>query len=442
MKSTIFSLAFAIAVIGATPFVTVQNPSVNPLDAKASDPVTLGWMAGTPPPPEKIVAFADGSFVRFPQTRWAFSHMRQLVPTRVVSRGDGAVSALPRSERRSEIDAVRFQPLGRSDTLTWAQSLDANYTDGIVVLHKGRIVYERYFGVLTPEKPHIAYSVTKSFVATLAAMLIAEGALDEQAAVARYIPELKESGFGDATVRQLLDMTTGIRFNEDYADPDADIWNFSHAGNVRPRPQGYQGPGTFYEYLQTVRKETAHGTRFSYKSPNTQVLGWIIRRVSGKAMSELLSERLWKRLGAEQDGYFSVDPAGVESDAGGLNVCLRDLARFGEMMRLGGRFNNQQIVLQRVVDDIRRGGNPEFFSVAGYKLLPGWSYRNKWWVSHNNHEAYTARGIHGQAIYIDPMAEMVIARFASHPLAANANFDATSLPAYDAVARYLMSTSR
>jgi CubicO group peptidase (beta-lactamase class C family) len=172
------------------------------------------------------------------------------------------------------------------------------------------------------------------------------------------------------------------------------------------------------------------------------VLGWIIRRVSGKSSSELLSERIWKRLGAEQDGYVSVDPAGVESDGGGLNVCLRDLARFGEMMRLDGRFNNHQIVPRAVVDDIRRGGSPEQFAMAGYKLLPGWSYRNMWWVSHNNHGAYTARGIHGQAIYIDPAAEMVIARLASHPLAANANFDATSLPAYDAVARSLMSTSR
>src|SRR5262245_42754007 len=160
--------------------------------------------------------------------------MRQLVPTRVVPRGDGAVSALPRSERRSEIDAVRFQPLGRSDTLTWAQSLDVNYTDGIIVLHKGRIVYERYFGVLNAEQPHLSMSVTKSFVGTLAAMLITEGALDEHATVAKYIPELKDSGFGDATVRQLLDMTTGILFNEDYADPGADLWIFLQAGSFRP----------------------------------------------------------------------------------------------------------------------------------------------------------------------------------------------------------------
>jgi CubicO group peptidase (beta-lactamase class C family) len=159
-------------------------------------------------------------------------------------------------------------------------------------------------------------------------------------------------------------------------------------------------------------------------------------------MSELVSERIWRRLGAEQDGYFTIDTAGIELDGGGLNVCLRALARFGEMMRLDGRFNNHQIVPKKIVDDIRRGANPEQFATAGYKLLPGWSYRNQWWVSHNKHGAYTARGIHGQAIYIDPTAEMVIARFASHPMGANANYDATSLPAYDALAQYLMSASR
>jgi CubicO group peptidase (beta-lactamase class C family) len=442
MKNTILLHAIVIVLSGMSGFIAAQNPPASLLDSKASDPVTLQWMVGSPPPPDKIVAFADGSFVRFPQTRWAFSNMRQFVPTRVVSRGNGAISLLQKSERRSEIDAIRFQPLGRSETLTWAQSLDVNYTDGIIVLHKGRLVYERYFGVLAPETPHIAFSVTKSVVGTLAAMLIAEGALDEHVTVATHIPELKDSGFGDATVRQLLDMTTGIRFNEDYADLDADIWNFSRAGNTRPRPPGYQGPGTFYKYLQTVSKESAHGARFTYKTPNTQVLGWIVRRVTGKSMSELLTERIWSRLGAEQDAYFTVDTEGTESDGGGLNVSLRDLARFGEMMRLGGRFNNQQIVPQAVVDDIRRGGSREHFAAAGYKLLPRWSYRNMWWVSHNSHGAYTGRGIHGQAIYIDPTAEMVIARFASHPLAANANFDATSLPAYDAVAKHLMSTSR
>ncbi len=122
-----------------------------------------------------------------------------------------------------------------------------------------------------------------------------------------------------------------------------------------------------------------------------------------------------------------------------MNAGLRDLARFGELMRNGGRHNGQQVIPQAVVDDIRAGASREDFAKAGYDLLQGWSYRNMWWVTHNPNGAFMARGVYGQALYIDPAAEMVIARFASHPVAANAASDPTSLPAYAALARHLMS---
>jgi hypothetical protein len=396
----------------------------------------MGWMTGTPPPPDKTIRFADGSFYQFPKTRWSFSNMRQLVPTRVVARG-GTASDLPKAER-ADIDAITFHPIGSQSTMTWAQSLDANYTDGILVLHKGRIVYERYFGVLKPQMQHIAFSVTKSFVGTLAATLIAEGVLDEHAPVTKYVPELKDSGFGDATVRQFLDMTTGLKYSEVYDDPRSSIVAFSMASGFQPRPLDYRGPETSYAYLASLAKEYPHGERFSYKTVNTDALAWVISRVTKKSLSELMRERIWSKLGVEQDAYFTVDPVGTEFAGGGLNLTLRDLARFGEMMRLDGRYQGQQIVPSKAIDDIRRGGDREVFAKANYKTLPGWSYRDMWWISHNADGAYSARGVHGQAIYIDPKAEMVIVRFASHPKSANANFDATSLPAYDAVARYLM----
>ncbi|CAN5909477.1 serine hydrolase [soil metagenome] len=415
-------------------------PPVFP-DAQASDPITMGWMKGSPPPADKLIRFADGSSLRFPQTRWSFSNFRQLGATSNVSRGVGAVSVLPRAER-DDIDAVTFQTLVKNQPMTWAQSLAANYTDGIVVLHKGRIVYERYFGALGAEGQHIAMSVTKSFFGTIAQMLIAEGKLDENAKVGLIVPELKDSAFGDATVRQLLDMTTGLKYSENYADPKAEIWDHVRAGNVIPRPPGYTGPNSFYEFLQTVKKEGEHGQAFAYKTVNTDALGWVIRRTTGQSIGENLRDRIWQKLGAEQDAYFTIDTVGNEFAGGGLNAGLRDLARFGEMMRLDGRYNGQQIVPKAVVDDIRRGGDKAFFAKAGYALLPGWSYRDMWWVSHNEDGAYAARGIYGQTIYIDPKAQMVIARFASHPLAANANFDPTSLPAFEALARHLMADPR
>ena len=339
---------------------------------------------------------------------------------------------------RGDIDALTFTPLNGSEPMTWEQSLLANYTDGIVVMHKGRIVYERYFGVLKADGQHGAMSVTKTFIGTLAAMMVADGALDPARKVADYVPELGQSAFGSATVRQVMDMTTGIRFSEDYADPNAEVWAHAAAGNPLPKPKDYSGPRSYYEFLVSVKPEGNHGDAFHYRTANTDALGWVLARVSGQSVAQLLSERIWRKIGAEQDAYMSVDSTGTPFAGGGLNAGLRDLARFGELMRNDGRYHGQQVVPKSAIDDIRAGGKKEDFAKAGYALLPGWSYRNMWWVTHNDHGAFMARGVHGQALYVDPAAEMVIARFASHPVAGNAANDPTSLPAYEALAKHLM----
>ncbi len=429
------AITLLISFLGLS--ANAQTPAP-PLDAVASDPVTLGWMIGSPPPPDKTVAFANGSAYSFPRIRWSFSNFRQLVPTTNVWRGTTAASPLPYA-LRADLDAVSFTPLGSDKSMTWGQAFNANYTDGVVVLHKGRIVYEKYAGVLKPETQHIAMSVTKSFFGLIGASLVADGTLDEKAVVTQYVPELKDTGFGNATIRQVLDMTTGIQYSENYADPKAEIWDHVRAGGVLPRPPGYVGPKTFYEFLQTVKPEGQHGQVFAYKTVNADVLGWVIRRATGKSIGENLSERIWRKLGAEQDAYFVVDSVGNEFAGGGLNASLRDMARFGEMMRQGGQLNGVQVVSKAVVADIQGGGDVSKFPQSSYPQLKGWSYRNMWWVSNNEHGAYAARGVHGQAIYIDPKAEMVIARFGSHPVAANGANDPTSLPAYAALAKYLMA---
>lgn len=410
-------------------------------NARATDPVALGWMVGAPPPPDKVIRYEDGSFYRFPQWRWTFSHWREFRPTIGVARGAGSVRPLPRAERAA-LDAVEFVPMGGTVPMTWADSLIANYTDGIVVLHRGRMVYERYFGALTSERPHIAFSVTKSFVGTLAAMLIRERTLDASAKVAQYLPELARSGFGDATVAEVLDMTTAIDFTENYVGQSATMDTYRKATGFGPRPAADQGPRSIYAFLATVPKKGMHGERFTYRTPNVDVIGWLIARVTGKSVAAVLSERIWSRIGAEDDAFLQVDETGVPLVGSSLNARLRDMARFGELMRLGGTLDGQQIVPAAVVDDIRRGASREAFAKAGYTTLPGWSYHHFWWVSHDDHGAFMARGIHGQAIYIDTKAEMVIARFASHRLAGNVNLDPTSLPAYRAVADYLIRHGR
>lgn len=394
-------------------------------------------MEGSPPPADKRIRDADGSFYQFPRTRWSFAHMRELVPTARVARGTGRPTSL-RTALKNDIDAVTFVPLGRTQAMTWAQAFEAVCGDAVVILHKGRIVYERYNGMMDRDRPHLAFSVTKSYFGTLAEILIAEGTLDETAPVTRYIPELAGSGFGDASVRQVLDMTTALDFSEDYTDPKAGIAAFSFASGLVPPPPGYTGPRGSFDYLPLVQKKGEHGTGFTYRSVNTEVLGWLIARATGRPAHRVLSERIWSKLGAENDADIMVDATGARIAAGGLNLTARDMARFGEMMRLGGRYNGQQIVPAAVVARIRAGGRTSDFAQAGYKLLPGWSYRSQWWVAHNPHGAFSARGVHGQTIWIDPKAQMVIARFASNPKAANANFDDISLPAYQAVAEHLM----
>ena len=411
-------------------------------DAKESDPVLLQWMVGSPPPADKTIRFEDGSYFTFPAMRWSVSNFRQLMPTVNVYRGLGHASPLStylNGTLSEEINALIFTPLNADTPVTWEESLHLNYTDGILVMHQGEVVYERYFGVLQPEGQHGAMSVTKTFTGTLAAMLVAEGVLDPTLRVADYVPELASSAFGNATVRQLMDMTTGIRFSEDYSDPNAEVWAHAAAGNPLPKPADYEGPRSYYEFLQTVQAEGNHGDAFHYRTANTDALGWVLARVTGENVASLLSNRIWKKLGAEQDAYMSVDSIGTPFAGGGLNLGLRDLARFGEMIRNHGYYHGRQIIPAEVVADIRSGGDKEKFAKAGYSLLEGWSYRNMWWVTHNEHGAFMARGVHGQALYIDPTAEVVIARFASHPVAANAANDPVSIPAYGAVSNYLMN---
>lgn len=426
-------LALALATTSTAAVQTI------PLTAAESDPRVLGWMQGFPPPPDKLITQPDSNYFSFPKLRWTVCHLREFLPTEQVSRGLGAPVPLAYDLDETAIDALTFKPIGSDEEMTWKESLSANYTDGMLILHKGKVVYERYFGCLDETGKHGAMSMTKSLTGLLAEMLVAEGELDDTALVSSIIPELGGSAFGNATVRQVMDMTTGLAYSEDYSDPNADIWKYSAAASPLPKPSDYDGPDGYFEYLQTVRPEGAHGDAFHYKTINTDALGWIISRVSGREVTELLSERIWSRMGAEQDGYMTVDAKGTPFAGGGLSAGLRDLGRIGLLMLNEGEINGQRLFPSQVVASIRSGGSKAAFAKAGYKTLEGGSYRGMWWLLHNGHGAFAARGVHGQTIYVDPTAEMVIVRFASYPTAKNAKIDPTSLPAYQAVAEYLLS---
>ncbi len=425
-------LGFAIYVGSLTP-ATAQI-----LSAEESDPKELGLMEGFPPPPGKLIMQPESDYFSFPKLRWTVCHIREMMPTEQVSRGIGEPIPLEYAIDDG-IDSLRFTPLGGTEPMTWAESLSSNYTDGILILHKGRVVYEKYFGCLDEGNKHAAMSMTKSLTGLLAETLVAEGLLEETAKVSSIVPELENSAFGSATVRQVMDMTTALDYSEDYSDPKADIWIYSAAANPLPKPKDYTGPNGYFEYLQTVQKDGTHGSSFGYKTINTDALGWIISRVTGKEVTEFLSERIWSKMGAEQDAYMTVDGKGTPFAGGGLSAGLRDLGRIGLLMLNNGVINGERLFPQKVVENIRTGGDRSAFAKAGYTTLKGGSYRSMWWVFHNKHGAFAARGVHGQTIYVDPSAEMVIVRFASFPEAKNAKIDPTSLPAYQAVAEYLIN---
>ena len=422
---------------------TVATAQTAPLSAQDSDPRVMGWMQGFPPPEDKIITQPDSVYFSFPKLRWSVCHLREFLPTEEISRGLGAPVPLAYpspsnlANLQTEIDALTFTPIGTDTPMTWEESLSANYTDGILILHKGVVVYERYFGCMDEGAKHAAMSMTKSVTGLLAEILVVEGALDDTALVRDIIPEVAGGAFGSATVRQVMDMVTGVKYSEDYADPNADIWVYSAAASPLPKPEGYTGPNGYWEYLAQVQPDGNHGDAFHYKTINADMLGWIISRTAGKSVTALASDRLWRRMGAEQDAYQTVDGKGVPFAGGGISLGLRDAARLGLLMLNKGEINGDRLFPAEVSENIAKGGDPAKFS--GYPTIPNGSYTSQWWVFHNDHAAYAARGVHGQTIYLDPAASMVLVRFASFPSAANAQIDPTSLPAFQAVAEFLMS---
>lgn len=411
--------------------------------------VELGLNQGFPPPADKAVTRSNYMFPPF--NRWSFQHFREFHPTREISRGTGAASKLDANP--IDLGSVSAK-VRKGRTLSLSEFLDESHTDSFLVLHKGKLVYERYMNSQQPDTQHTAFSCTKSFVGTLMLMFIEEGKVDPARTVASYVPELKDSAFGDATVQQILDMTTALEYSEIYTDMNSDFARYAAVwGMWGPTPSDYKGPKTVYDYLPTLnRKSGAHGEAFHYVTPNTDVAGWILRRVSAKSVDELIEERLWQPLGAEQNSYIAIDSAGTEGVGGGFALTARDAARFGQMILQGGRFNGKQVVPESVAKRILQPGNPKTFTALYGKMREqypeaAWygdvtyAYHDMWWTFNNAHKTVSAIGVFGQYIWIDPVAEMVVVKQSSSPDpegGANWSNDTDGPMLYMAVAEYLM----
>ncbi|SDS64089.1 hypothetical protein SAMN05216421_1895 [Halopseudomonas xinjiangensis] len=409
------------------------QPSLPPPESVRLDQLRL--MQGFPPPADKQVTAAT-FLTQYPQIRWAFHHMRELLPTRAIPRGNGGVAELPRDEDLSEaIGGMRFQ--GPEGEMTFAEYLNKTYADATIILKDGKIVYEAYHEGMPDDHPHIMWSMTKSFAGILATQLIEEGVLNAGAQITDYLPELAESGWKGATLQQLLNMTADIDYSEIYANAESDVVKYALAAGMRPAPVDYAGHRDLYSYLPSIGPADEHGRYFRYRTVHTEVLGWVLRRATGKHMAELIGERIWRKIGAEHDAYMLLDRHGTEWAGAGMDATLRDLARFGEMMRLEGEFNGQRIIDQSVVRSIREGADREAFKASGRDYQPGYSYRNQWWISHNDDGAYEALGVHGQMLHVNPKAGLVVVRLSSHPVATTGQTFPMTLPALEALADML-----
>lgn len=315
-----------------------------------------------------------------------------------------------------------------------ADLLATSHTDGFLVLRNGAVVAETYAPTMNAAARHIVFSVSKSVTGTLAGVLVERGELDPDAPVVRYIPELRTSAYGDATVRHVLDMTVSLRFIEDYLDPRGDVARYRVAMDWNP-PADFPYEGGLHHFLGTLAKDNGpHGERFEYASPNSDLLGWLLERAGGAPVADLLTRHLWQPLGAENDAYVTVDRRGAARTAGGICVTMRDLARFGDMVRERGYANGRQVIPGTWIDDILTEGSEAAWNKGEMTgLLKHARYRSQWYVPLDVPDTLIAIGIHGQWVYIDRRAGVTIVKLSSQPLPVDDPLDVKILAMFRAI---------
>jgi CubicO group peptidase (beta-lactamase class C family) len=380
-------------------------------------------MTGAPPfPPQSRVTLANWQDPPF--NRWAFQHIRELIPTARIARGNGPAWPLPRAER--DVLGLRFTDSDRE--LTVAELLEETYTDGFLVLHQGQVVAEHYFNGLAPDVPHLLMSVSKSVTSAVAGVLAGRGELAVSARVEEIVPELGGTSFDGATVQDLLDMRAGTRFDESYDNPEADVRTYERVYLWRP-DNGQPRPADALGYFATLANDGPHGGPFRYRSILTDVLAWVIERAAGARLHQLIASQLWQPMGAEFDAEITVDAHGNPMADGGICATLRDLARFGQLYLQRGRVGDRVIVPGAWIDDTIRGapdGAEAFVAGGRAPAPPGAHYRNCWWVWYPAVPFYQASGINGQNVYVHVPSQTVVAKLSTWPTALSPAADRTA----------------
>ena len=371
-------------------------------------------MHGFPPGSESQVTLAN--WRTSPFNRWAFHHVREIVPSADIP--NDPATALEFPSEPDDLGTLRIDG-GAGRALSFDEFLDETSTDGLVIAHRGRVLCERYFNGMRADSPHILMSVSKSLLGLLAGVLVARHDLAPDRPVTDVIPEVAATAYRGATVRHLLDMRAGVAFDEDYLATSGPMIAYRKAANWSPLEPG-DAPGDLRSFYREMTKSTGpHGGPFNYVSPNTDLLGWVIERATGVRYADLMSDLLWKPMGAARSAYITVDRLGAPRAAGGVCATVRDLARVGQLMVQDGARGSTQILPASWIADITDNGEADAWAagnLAGY--FPGLAihYRSKWYALGGSAPLLFGLGIHGQNLFVDRECQIVIAKTSSQAL--------------------------
>lgn len=384
-------------------------------------------MTGSPP---KMPLPAWG-WDRAPFNRWSFQHVRECVPTVEVWRGPGQRRALPRDER--DLDGLPVENVaGKPSTL--ATLFDETYTDGFIVLKDGVVRYERYFNGMGERTLHLSQSVAKSVTSAAAGILVGRGLLDPTRPITDYLPELEQTAWRGATLQHVLDMTTGVSFDETYTNPHSEMGQLDVACGWNPPPEGsdpsFNWPRTVWDLILSLKKtERPHGAAFVYRSIETDVLAFAMERVTGKRLPQIISEELWQKIGVDESACFTVDRAGYALADGGFNATLRDYARFGQMIL----DNGGGIVPAEWIETTRNAFHNPGFRVS----LPDGAYRNQFWIEDEKTRNLMCLGVFGQLIWIDFERRTLIVKLSTWPDFLSDDFSLATIRACHKIAEAL-----
>jgi CubicO group peptidase (beta-lactamase class C family) len=394
----------------------------------------IGSTASRPPFPVTLDNWQTAA-----QIGWTFCHIAEIFPTAIISRGsEPAAKLVPRIEPVADLPC----PDAGGNLSTVGAIVKATDTDGWMVVHGDHIVAEDYAGALQPATLHLLMSVSKSIVGILVGALAGQRMLDVLAPVTAYVPQLERSGYRGATVRQLLDMRSGISFSEDYLDLDSEVRVLEQAVGWAPR-RSPDVPDTLRGFLLTLQQGSPHGGPFDYRSCESDILGWVCEAAAGQRFPELAGELIWSRLGAEFDANIGIDSEGTGMFDGGMSAALGDLARFGLMIaREGTSVSNKQVVQPVWIADSFVGGadsRQAFAASANDTRMPGGMYRNQFWFPWPHRQVLLCLGIHGQMIYVDRTTGLVAVKLSSWPTPQDPWKLFSTLAAFDAINAELLT---